>query len=386
MSSHCGQSWLGLHCLHGTWLSGGASREKLEWQQEGLAMVLSLVRYAAFIAFAVFLGYSSVHFVVYGLPPWADDSRVHVSLEIYGTRSQPVANAKVTLRSPDTRDLGFTDRFGRLQTELLLPQGEIATIAADGVAFHIEKKIMIPRLPRADLLIRMDPAAVALGEVTLYSRTLEELRNRKASLKAAPTSVPRRSSGGPHLMVSIQGEKPLPQHQFAAVRNLVGQYRQLYEQDALRRGARTLVLRPLRNAEDAYWETTLRAADGSVVSGFLFRARLAADKKADWMSRMLWLSKDQEVLFKGNMMTVKAAMPEKVRAYCNGIFLPRQLFRTKVQFQLPTRPGARSAISIVGEGPSWERRVVTQEQLASGLHLAMPEVSLSLKDGTSVRR
>lgn len=342
-------------------------------------MMLSFVRNAVMVVVSIFLGYSAVHYAVYGLPPWAGESRVGLTVEIRGARNVPVANARVSLATPVKQVLGVTDRLGRLSTEVRLPHGQLATLVAEGVAFRLEKRLMIPKRPRADMVVRLDPTSVALGDVTLRSRTLERLdREHRENSQNASSRVNRREA----LTIRLVGTSPRPEHDLPRIRQMVTVLEKVYASSLQTRGLARIELRPLW-AGEAYWEVLGLDHNGKSRSGVFIKAARMSLKDGEWLHRLLTFSLDNDGFFAGGKLRVISANSDQVRLYFNGIYVPRQVYRTRVEFALPTNPGKQSAVVLIKADDSLVGQVISQEKMRSGWVWDFSSTAISRKQRAS---
>lgn len=115
-------------------------------------------------------------------------TEVSLSVVVIGTEGKPVKNAVVSVYDPEQRVLGKTDNSGRLTKQIALSSGRSLLIQAEGIAFKMQKRILLPRSRSYQTTVFFDRAEVHSGLATLITTENSETAILE---RAAPKPKPK---------------------------------------------------------------------------------------------------------------------------------------------------------------------------------------------------
>jgi len=113
-------------------------------------------------------------------------TEVQLNVTVRGTGGRAVRNARVSVFDPDQIVLGKTNDSGVLVLKALMSSGRSLILQVDGIAFKMQRTILIPRSIDFRSSVFFDLAEVHEGNATLISTANTET----ASLVNKPTPIP----------------------------------------------------------------------------------------------------------------------------------------------------------------------------------------------------
>lgn len=96
-------------------------------------------------------------------------SDVSLNVTVRGSGGRPVRNAVISVFDSEQKTLGKTDGTGTLSMKVLLTSGRSLILQADGVAFKMQRTILVPRSATYRSSVFFDLAEVHEGNATLIS-------------------------------------------------------------------------------------------------------------------------------------------------------------------------------------------------------------------------
>ena len=143
-------------------------------------------------------------------------TEVQLSLTVRGTGGRPVKNAKVSVFDPDQITLGRTNDTGQLSVKEFLTSGRSLVIQVDGIAFQMQRTILIPRSLTYKSSVFFDLAEVHEGNATLLSTADTETASLMPVPQPTPEIPPAALVLDTQKMISAQEQKT----KFAELANL----------------------------------------------------------------------------------------------------------------------------------------------------------------------
>lgn len=113
-------------------------------------------------------------------------TQLELNVTVRGTGGRPVKNANISIYDPEQTHIGKTNESGFLSKKIQLSSGRSLILQADGVAFEMQRTILIPRSLEYRSSVFFDLAEVHGGNATLLSTENAET----TSLVKIPTPVP----------------------------------------------------------------------------------------------------------------------------------------------------------------------------------------------------
>jgi hypothetical protein len=117
-------------------------------------------------------------------------TEVQLNLTVRGTGGRPVKNAKVSVFDSEQLTLGLTDETGQLSKTELLSSGRSLIIQVEGIAFKMQRTLLVPRSLTYKSSIFFDLAEVHEGNATLISTANTETASLMPLPKQTPEALP----------------------------------------------------------------------------------------------------------------------------------------------------------------------------------------------------
>jgi hypothetical protein len=345
-------------------------------------------RYLLSMTIAAALGFMGVHFVIYGVAPWSNESNVSLSISIRGTKNQAVPNAQLYVYAPQKRHIGVTDAQGNFEGIVKAKRGQVAVIEAVGPTFQIRKDVPIPRKPTYKSVIRLDSKEAALGHITLLSKSIEDMSKglNAKPLQVNNTSLPAEknqltnpdteNATASEIRVEVSEERARTEHRMTEAATLLRESIQQLQKELFKKGVSTVRLRPL-TAEDSFLEVIGLTKQGDYVSSSLIKCKLI--NKEIMLSAVASIIRPYSTNLENKTLRVYTSEPEKSRAYINGTPLPRTIQNTYAEFRIikPQTQNGRIAIAATADGRPLVRKIARAEALLKLVEWHMPEPALS---------
>jgi hypothetical protein len=346
------------------------------------------LKYLLSMSIAAVLGFTGVHYVVYGTTPWSRDTNVTLSISIRGTQDQPVANASLYLYAPNKLYLGKSDAQGNFTGKARAKRGSVAIIEATGPTYKLRKDVPIPRKASYQAFIHLDPKEASMGHMTLISKTVEDMSKglgQKSTPRPTntPTNVAQNNketvtnnAQPTTVSVTLSDERTRPEHNTEATLEAFRSVVQEKESALLKKGISTVKLRPLA-VEESYFEVLGLDKQGSTVASALMKCALLGSPVIE--NSVAALLRDKELKTTKVKLRVFSANPETARAYVNGAALNRTVEGQYAEFSLieVNSKNERIAIAATADGRPLIRKIALQAALSEIIEWYMPEPSLS---------
>jgi hypothetical protein len=359
-------------------------------------MFKTFLKYLLSMSIAAFLGFTGVHYVVYGTTPWSRDTYVTLSISIRGTQNQPVANASIYLYAPNKLYLGKSDAQGNFTGKTRAKRGSVAIIEATGPTYKLRKDIPIPRKATYQAFINLNPKEASMGHMTLISKSIEDMSKglgqkstptQTNTAANTPTNVAQNSKENRKetttnniqpttVSVALSDDRTRPEHNAEATLEALRSVVREKESTLLTKGISSVRLRPLA-AEETYFEVLGLDQQGSVVSSALIKCALLGTPVIE--NSVAALLRDKELKTTKVKLRVFTANPETARAYVNGAALIRTVEGQYAQFSLIeiNSKNERIAIAATADGRPLIRKIALQSALSEIIEWYMPEPPLS---------
>jgi hypothetical protein len=353
-------------------------------------MLFAFARYTSAMVAAGLLGFTAVHYMVWGLFPWSQESKVTLKLAIRGSRNQPVSGAQIFIYTPEKKILGFSDAQGEYRGNLNLPRGQISVLEAVGPTYKIRKDLPIPRTRSYTALVRLDPKEAQLGNMTLISKALEEMgKNVGKTRRTTPvTEVPVATPKAEPEATKVEPSKPLqiidseeraqPFHRIAMLKEILTNETVAMHPTFATRGIATLKIRPLVSDDEAFYEIVGLDTAGKALSSVILKGFPLNQETVGNATRALLRNTSALPLDSGSL-TVYTSRPGQTRAYLNGVALPRTIIDGAAQFQIVkiAFESSHGALAVTADERPLIRKVVLTRYLKRDIQWSLPEPSLS---------
>jgi hypothetical protein len=99
----------------------------------------------------------------------AGKTDVNFNITVRGTGGRAVKNARISVFDPEQVVLGITNDNGLLAQKVLVSSGKSLLLQADGIAFKMQRVLLIPRSAAYNATVFFDLAEVHEGNATLLS-------------------------------------------------------------------------------------------------------------------------------------------------------------------------------------------------------------------------
>ena len=99
----------------------------------------------------------------------AGKTEVNLNVTVRGTGGRAVKNARISLFDPEQVGLGSTNEEGLLTQKILVSSGRSLLLQAEGMAFKMQRVLLIPRSANYSATVFFDLAEVHEGNATLLS-------------------------------------------------------------------------------------------------------------------------------------------------------------------------------------------------------------------------
>lgn len=113
-------------------------------------------------------------------------TEVNLQITVRGTGGRAVKNAVISIFDSEQTVLGKTNNAGTLDTKISVTSGRSLIVQADGVAFKMQRVLLVPRSASYNASLFFDLAEVHEGNATLISTENTE----SVALMKAPTPTP----------------------------------------------------------------------------------------------------------------------------------------------------------------------------------------------------
>lgn len=362
-------------------------------------MIKIFFKYLLSMTIAAALGFIGVHYVIYGVAPWSKEANVSLSISIRGAQNQAVPNAQIFLYAPNKKFIGNTNSEGNFEGLVKAQRGRIAVVEAVGPTFQIRKDLSIPRRASYKAVVRLDSKEAALGNMTLLSKSIEEmskgLRTKTLSTSEIPTpnatpvaaSTPDVStkpttpsaaekSVPPTIQIEVSDERSRTEHRIPMATDIIQEVIKEAQTQLFEKKIRKIRIRPL-SAEDSFLEILGLTEHNTYVSSTLIKCTLL--NKDVIASAILGLTRPFGDIVEGKLLRVYTSEPEKARAYINGAPLPRTLQNNYAEFNIIRSkvPGERFAIAATADARPLIRKIARTDALLKLVEWHMPEPALS---------
>ncbi|MFZ9520133.1 MAG: hypothetical protein ACO3A4_06610 [Silvanigrellaceae bacterium] len=117
----------------------------------------------------------------------AGKTQVNFNITVRGTGGRAVKNSRISLYDPEKIELGITDQNGSLSQKELVNSGRSVILQAEGIAFKMQRVVLIPRSATYNATLFFDLAEVHEGNATLVSAANTESTSLVKVQTPAPT-------------------------------------------------------------------------------------------------------------------------------------------------------------------------------------------------------
>lgn len=357
-------------------------------------MLGTFFKYLISMILAAFVGFTGVHYSMFGMLPWSKDSVVSLSVSIRGTQNQAVPNAHLYLYGPNKLYLGKSDANGNFEGKTRIKKGSVAAIEAIGPTYKLRKDLPIPHRPNYRAFIRLDPQEANIGHMTLISKTAEDLKrdlNNKSTASTTPptattetatnttasSTVSKTSVVEPTgVKVELSEERTQTEHQAELTLEKVKKAVNEKEEELQAKGIVVVRLRPLV-VEESYFEVLGINKQGEAVASALMKCSLFNTPVVE--NSIAALTRVYNIPPSHTKLRVYTSTPERARAYVNGVALTRKTENQYAEFNLIElkSKSERIAIAATVDDRPLIRKIALQAALPELVEWHMPEPALS---------